>query len=92
MTDRQQRVAISWGKSDFQPITSGGPQGSIFTVFLFSVYINDLPELIVNEGNLYADDTKTISTVDNKKQMEKDIEKAIVWSMENRLNFNFDEF
>ena len=25
LTDRQQRVLISWGKLDFRPITSGGP-------------------------------------------------------------------
>ena len=92
LTDRQKRVVISCGKSDFQPITSGGPQGSIFTVFLFSVYINDLPEVIVNECYLFADDTKIVSTVDNRIQLEKDTENAIVWSKENRLNFNFDKF
>ena len=71
LTDRQQRVVISCGKSNFRPITSGGRQGSIFTVFLFSVYINDLPEIIVNECYLYADDTKIVSTVDNKIQLKK---------------------
>ena len=60
-------------------------------MFLFSVYINELPEIIVNECYLYADDTKIVSTVDNKMQLEKDIENAIVWSKENRLNFNFEK-
>ena len=69
---------MSCGISDFRPITSGGPQGSIFTLFLFSVYINDLPEIIVNECYLYADDTKIVSTVDNRKQLENNIENAIV--------------
>ena len=49
LTDRKQRVVISCGKSDLRPITSGGPQGSSFTMFLFSVNINDLPEIIVSE-------------------------------------------
>ena len=92
LTDRQQRVVISCGKSDFRPTKSGGPQGSIFTVVLFSFYINDLTEIIVNECYLYADDTKIVSTVANKMQLEKDIENAIVWSKENRLNFNYDKF
>ena len=92
LTDRQQRVVISCGKSDFRPITSGGPQRSIFTVFLFSVYINDLPDIIVNECYLYADDTKIVSNVDNRLQLEKDIENAIVWSKKNWLYFNFDKF
>ena len=71
LTDRQQRVVIPCGKSNFRPITSGGPQGSIFTVFLFSFYKNDLPEIIDNECDLYADDKKIVSTVGNKIQMEK---------------------
>ena len=57
----------------------------------FSVHINGLPEIIVNECCSYADDTKIVSTVDNKIQLEKDIENAIVWSKENRLKFNFDK-
>ena len=61
-------------------------------MFLFSVYINDLPKIIVNECYLYADDANTVSTVDNKIQLEKDIENAIARSKENRLNFNFDKF
>ena len=92
LTDRKQRVVIPCGNSDFRPITSGGPQGSIFTVFPFSVYLNDLPEIIVNECSLYADDTKIVSTVDNSIQLEKDIENAIVGSKENQLNFKFDKF
>ena len=44
----------------------------------------------VNEFYLYADDTKTVCTVDKKKQLDNDIEKAIVWNKENRLKFNFD--
>ena len=92
LTDRQQRIVISCGKLDFRPITSVGPRGSIFTVFLFSVYINDLHQIIVSEFYSYADDTKIVSTVDNKIRLEEDILNATVWSKENRLNFNFDKF
>ena len=91
-TDRQQRVAICCGKLDFRPITSGGPQGAFFTVFLFPVYINNLHGTIVNECYFYEDDSKIFSNVNNKKQLENYIENAIVWSKENWLNFNFDKF
>ena len=64
---------------------------SFFTVFLFSVHTNDIPELIVNECYLYANDTKIINTVDNKILLRKDNENATVWSKENCLNFNFDK-
>ena len=38
----------------------------------------NLPEVDVNECYLFADDTKIISIVDNKKQLQKVIEKANV--------------
>ena len=44
LDDRQQRVKIAEIYSNFSKILSGGPQGTIFAVFLFSVYINDLPD------------------------------------------------
>ena len=78
LIDRQQKVVISCRNLNFRAITSGGPQGSIFTVFLFSVYIDDLPEKFVNECYLYAQDTKIVSTMDNKIQLGKDIENAFV--------------
>ena len=58
LVDRQQRVTIADSYSTFSKISSGGPQGSIFAVFLFSVYINDLPDQLNNKTFLYADDTK----------------------------------
>ena len=41
-------------------MTSGGTQGSVFAVFLFFLYINDMSEIIDNPSFLNADDTKTI--------------------------------
>ena len=49
LVDRQQRVKIADSYSTFSKISSGGPQGSIFAVFLFSVYINDLPDQLNNK-------------------------------------------
>ena len=61
-------------------------------MFLVSVSINDLPEIIVNECYVYADDTKIVSTVDNKIQLEKYFENAIFRSKEKWLNFSFGKF
>ena len=41
---------------------------------------------------LFADDTKIVSVVHNKMQLEKEIENFIIWSRDNRLNFNFEKF
>ena len=41
-------------------LTSGGPQGSIFAVYMLSLSKNDMPEIIANPSSLYVDDTKVI--------------------------------
>ena len=58
----QQRVVIANLTSSYSNVSSKGPQGIIFSVFLFSVYINDLPEVFLNESFLFADDKKIVGS------------------------------
>lgn len=54
----EQRVIINNCKSSFRKVQTGIPQGTILGPILFSLYINNLPE-VCPEVNLqmYADDT-----------------------------------
>ena len=64
----------------------------MFAVFMFTVYINDLPSLMENSTYLFADDTKFIGSQMNLFALQNGVDKAIKWSQENRLEFNMAKF
>ena len=53
---RKQRVVINGAKSDWAPVLSGIPQGTVFGPLLVSLYINDISTEIDSEIRLFADD------------------------------------
>ena len=60
LKNRRQRVVVDGAASQWTPVTSGVPQGSILGPMLSIIFINDVPEVINNEAvpALFADDTK----------------------------------
>ncbi len=63
LKDRTQTVKINSTLSKTAPINFGVPQGSILGPILFTIFVNDLTEMI-NDCNVvqYADDTQFIHT------------------------------
>jgi hypothetical protein len=50
---------------------------------LFTIYINDLPDVIKNMVKLFADDTKVYATVknmDERDSLQSDIDRLMNWS------------
>ena len=62
---RRHRVLINGKASDYLPITSGVPQGSVLGPLLFLIYINDMPNCISSETSfaLFADDSKCFTVI-----------------------------
>ena len=58
LAGRRQRVCINQSYSNWAPVTSGVPQGSVLGPLLFLVYINDIDNNIVGKMSKFADDTK----------------------------------
>ena len=53
---RQQRVVVNGVKSDWAPVLSGVPLGTVLDPLLFSLYLSDISSDIESEIRLFADD------------------------------------
>ena len=91
LTNRKQRVKVNGEYSDYAPVTSGIPQGSILGPLLFIIFINDLPEGVSNFCKIFADDTKLFGTTDNHLSIQNDLNLLMKWSEDWQLKFNVDK-
>ena len=60
LTERKQRVVIGDNYSEWEDVTSSVPQGSVLGPLLFTIFINDLPDIVKNQCKLYADDCQCV--------------------------------
>ena len=79
--------------SEWINVTSGVPQGSVLGPILFVLYINDLPDVVDVDSNIYmfADDTKLyreMSDVKDEAILQNDINKMEEWSNEWLMSFH----
>ena len=55
---RKQKVVLNGSCSSWTDVVSGVPQGSVLGPLLFSIYVNDIPNLVDSPILLFADDIK----------------------------------
>ena len=85
LTNRRQRVVINNISSNFLPVTSGVPQGSILGPLLFLIFINNMPNVISKDTSLplFADDSKCFRLILGQKdgdELQDDLNKLLTWS------------
>ena len=94
LTGRRQRVVIRGKHSSWKNIMAGVPQGSILGPLLFLIYVNDLPDRLLSELFLYADDSSLLKPFNSSNTeeayniLQDDLHKLEMWSSTWLLNFN----
>ena len=96
LAGRKQKVIVNGKESTWGTVTSGIPQGSVLGPILFILFINDLPEHLPNNSNLYlyADDTKIFREIKDdldREKLQEDIYSMYEWSERWLLRFHPDK-
>uniref|UniRef100_A0A8C5WJ41 Reverse transcriptase domain-containing protein n=1 Tax=Leptobrachium leishanense TaxID=445787 RepID=A0A8C5WJ41_9ANUR len=96
VSDRSQSVSISDSTSLPLPVTCGVPQGSILGPLLFTIFINDLPNVCkASTVHMYADDTVIYTSKPNLPQLEAVLQEQFTgvekWIANNKLFLNTDK-
>ena len=94
LTDRKQRVIVNNVTSDWIPVISGVPQGSVLGPCLFVIYINNIDDAVSSKILKFADDTKitaSISSVEERNILQTDLTRLMKWSEEWQMKFNVNK-
>ena len=87
-------MGIEGEYSDWAPVTSGVPQGSVLGPILFIVYINDLDNNIISKLGKFADDSKLgkgINCLEDVELLRQDLANLGKWSDDWQMQFNIDK-
>jgi len=94
LDDRRQRVIVKVFFSNWRPVTSGVPQGSLLGRLLFVIYINDLDENLRSMVSTFADDPRIGGIVDSEegyRGLQRDLTHLGQWADECQMDFNLDK-
>ena len=98
LSNKQLRVVLDGKSSQEYPVNAGVPQGSILGLKLFLLYINDLPDDVICNIAIYADDNTLYSKFDQTSdlwkqlelasELESDLRNTVDWGRKWLVDFN----
>ena len=98
LSNRWLQVVLDGKSSQEYPVNAGAPQGSILGHTLFLLYINDLPDHVICNIAIYADDTTLYSKcgqasdlwqqLELASELESDLQDIVDWGRKWLVEFN----
>ena len=98
LSNRQLWVVLDGKSSQEYPVNAGVSQGSILGLTLFLLNINDLPDDVICNIAIYADDTTLYSKCDQASdlwqqlelasELESDLQDTVDWGRKRLVDFN----
>ena len=98
LSNKQLRVVLDGKSSQEYPVNAGVPQESILGPTLFLLYINDLPDDVICNIAIYADDATVYSKCDQASdlwqqlelasELESDLRDTVDWGRKWLVDFN----
>ena len=98
LSNRRLRVVLDGKSSQEYPVNAGVPQGSILGPTLLLLYINDLPDHVICDIAIYADDITLYSSCDRASdlwqqlelasELESDLRETVDWGKKWLVDFN----
>ena len=92
--NRKQRVVVNCVKSEWLPVMSGVPLGSVLAPAMFVIYINDIDVNVSSSVHKVTDDTKLYSNVctcDQTDHLQHDLDEMSEYSTQWQMPFNADK-
>ena len=91
LSDRVMQVKVGDAISKAKPVMSGVPQGSVLGPLLFLLFINDLPQCMINQIKIFADDVKMVVDPKQIETIQRDLNELCMWESIWLLKFNLDK-
>jgi len=89
LTSHSQGVVINGKFSDWLPVLSGVPQGSILGPLLSILHINDITSVVQSSSvRVFADDVSLYATQEDSLKLQDDLSRIYNWSLHWQLSLN----
>ena len=94
LVSRRQRIVVNGCSSDWSPVSSGVPQGSILGPLLFLLYVNDIGAHLRSQIRLFADDCTIFREIAGREDCEvlqSDLHELYQWTCKWQLHLNLSK-